>query len=97
MRKSHVERRSFRYPVRQSVSDYEVGAVGMRAQGTVKFFNSLKGFGFCTRDGGGDVFIHANALRRSGIVETPKSGDRFEFDLIEVAGKAPKAENLKRL
>jgi CspA family cold shock protein len=66
-------------------------------QGVVKFFNSNKGFGFCSMDGGGgDVFIHNNALKRSGIESGVNQGDRLEFDVIEVDGKAPKAENIKR-
>ena len=38
-----------------------------RDEGRVKFFNALKGFGFCERTGAPDVFLHANELKRSGV------------------------------
>lgn len=100
MRRSHTENRARRYRATQFVSDFETEPEGvkMRTTGTVKFFNSGKGFGFCQReDGEGDVFIHNNALKRSGIEGGLQSGEKVEFDLIEVAGKAPKAENIRRL
>lgn len=100
MKRSHVESRARRYRATQFVSDYETAPeeVKMRETGTVKFFNSGKGFGFCQLDSGkGDVFIHNNALKRSGIESGLQSGDKLEFDLIEVDGKAPKAENIRRV
>lgn len=49
-------------------------------RGTVKFFNTQKGFGFIAPDtGGGDVFVHASALERAGIGSL-KDGDKVEFD-----------------
>jgi CspA family cold shock protein len=69
-----------------------------RAKGKIKFFNTDKGFGFAERDAGqGDVFVHANELRRSGIDAPLKKDDVIEFDLVPVAGKAPKAANIKRV
>ena len=57
---------------------------GEKAQGTVKFFNSMKGFGFISRDDGQpDAFVHISAVERAGL-PTINEGDRFEFD-IEVA------------
>lgn len=54
---------------------------GEKATGTVKFFNSMKGFGFITRDDGKeDAFVHISAVERSGI-QAINEGDRFEFDL----------------
>ena len=101
MRKSTLEGRSKRYAATQFVSDYETATedVKMRVTGTVKFFNAGKGFGFCQReDGKGDVFIHNNALKRSGIEDGVASGERLEFDVLDVTGgKAPKAENIKRI
>ena len=59
---------------------------GEKAVGTVKFFNSMKGFGFITRDDGKeDAFVHISAVERSGI-QGIEEGDRFEFDL-EVDGR----------
>lgn len=68
-----------------------------RVEGTVKFFNVIKGFGFVTRDGGGDVFIHANELKRSGIEGGVKDGERLAFDVVPVPDKGPKAQNVQRI
>lgn len=67
-----------------------------RLQGVVKFFHSERGFGFVKRDdGGGDVFIHANELKRSGIMDDLESGDRIEFELQPVPNKGAKAVAIK--
>lgn len=72
--------------------------VPVRDKGIVKFFDATKGFGFCKRDGGQrDVFVHANALRRSGIEGGVKAGDTLEFDVINVDGKGAKADNIEIL
>jgi len=53
----------------------------MRITGTVKFFNSAKGFGFIKPEqGGADVFVHATALERAGI-RALNEGDRVTFVL----------------
>nr|PZN84862.1 MAG: cold-shock protein [Pseudomonadota bacterium] len=53
----------------------------MRMTGTVKFFNTAKGFGFIQPEqGGNDVFVHATALERAGI-RTLNEGDRVSFVL----------------
>ena len=50
------------------------------ARGTVKFFNSSKGFGFISpEDGGPDIFVHANALERSGI-RALNDGDQVSYE-----------------
>jgi len=61
---------------------------GEKAVGTVKFFNSMKGFGFITRDDGKeDAFVHISAVERSGLNGIDE-GDRFEFDLeVDRRGK----------
>ena len=61
---------------------------GEKASGTVKFFNSMKGFGFLTRDDGQpDAFVHISAVERSGLQEI-NEGERFEFDLeVDRRGK----------
>lgn len=61
---------------------------GDKAVGTVKFFNSMKGFGFITRDDGKeDAFVHISAVERSGLSGI-EEGDRFEFDLeVDRRGK----------
>lgn len=67
-----------------------------RIEGVVKFFNEVKGFGFARREKGGDVFIHANELRRSNFDGLPQTGDKLVFDVIPVEGKGGKAANIKR-
>ena len=61
---------------------------GEKATGTVKFFNSMKGFGFLTRDDGQpDAFVHISAVERSGLSGI-NEGERYEFDLeVDRRGK----------
>jgi cold shock protein len=62
--------------------------------GTVKFFNTSKGFGFITPEGGAkDVFVHASALEAVGM-RTLSEGQRVSFD-IQPDARGPKAVNLK--
>ena len=70
---------------------------GDKATGTVKFFNSMKGFGFITRDDGQpDAFVHISAVERSGMPGL-NEGDRLEFDIeVDRRGKYS-AVNLVRL
>jgi len=68
----------------------------MRQQGTVKFFNAQKGYGFITPDeGGSDVFVHVTAVERSGIGALDE-GMRISFETEpDKRGKGPKAVNLE--
>jgi cold shock protein len=50
------------------------------AQGTVKWFNSEKGYGFIATDGGPDVFVHYSAIAMQGF-KTLAEGDRVEFEI----------------
>ena len=61
---------------------------GEKAQGTVKFFNAMKGFGFIQRDDGQpDAFVHISAVERAGI-PTLNEGDRLSFELeVDRRGK----------
>jgi cold shock protein len=61
---------------------------GEKAQGTVKFFNAMKGFGFISRDDGQpDAFVHISAVERAGMTSL-NEGDRVEFELeIDRRGK----------
>jgi cold shock protein len=70
---------------------------GEKATGTVKFFNSMKGFGFIQRDDGQpDAFVHISAVERAGI-PTLNEGDRLEFELeVDRRGKTA-AVNLQAI
>ena len=49
-------------------------------EGTVKWFNATKGYGFISREGGDDVFVHFKAIVGEGY-KTLKEGDRVQFDV----------------
>jgi CspA family cold shock protein len=61
---------------------------GEKAEGTVKFFNAMKGFGFIQRDDGQpDAFVHISAVERAGL-PTLNEGDRLAFELeVDRRGK----------
>lgn len=69
----------------------------MRQTGTVKFYNTQKGYGFITPDDGGkDVFVHVTAVEQSGIGQLDE-GLRISFDTEpDKRGKGPKAVNLQQ-
>jgi CspA family cold shock protein len=66
-----------------------------RESGTVKWFNGQKGYGFITRDSGGDVFVHYSAIEGSGF-RSLEEGDRVEFS-VEEGQKGPAAANVRRV
>ena len=61
-------------------------------QGTVKWFNESKGFGFIEREGGPDVFAHFSAIQSSGL-KTLAEGQRVEFTVSD-GQKGPQADNI---
>jgi CspA family cold shock protein len=69
-----------------------------RQTGTVKFFNSSKGFGFITPQGGSkDVFVHVSALEKAGISHLT-DGQQVSFEVEpDRMGKGPKAVKLELL
>ena len=57
------------------------------AEGTVKFFNNQKGFGFIQpTDGGKDVFVHISAVERAGM-STLSEGQKLSYDVVSERGK----------
>ncbi len=64
------------------------------ASGTVKWFNSTKGYGFIQPSGGGkDVFVHISAVERAGL-STLNEGQKVDYEIVSNRGKES-AENLK--
>lgn len=61
--------------------------------GTVKWFNAEKGFGFIEREGGDDVFVHFSAIQSQGY-KSLEEGQRVEFDL-EKGQRGPQATNVR--
>ncbi|MGO4441297.1 cold-shock protein [Rhizobium sp. RAF56] len=68
----------------------------MSSKGTVKFFNTDKGFGFITPDSGEkDIFVHVSALQASGM-QSLREGQQVTFDTEpDRMGKGPKAINIE--
>ena len=65
------------------------------AQGTVKWFNEAKGFGFITQEDGIDVFAHYSDIQAQGF-KTLNEGDIVSFDVAE-GNKGPKASNIVKV
>jgi cold shock protein len=69
--------------------------VSERIEGTVKWFNSSKGFGFLEQVGGEDVFVHYSSIRGTGY-RTLEEGQRVEFE-ITMGDKGPQAQDVVAL
>ena len=65
------------------------------SNGTVKWFNAEKGYGFISQESGDDVFVHFSALDMDGFKEL-KDGERVEFEVTE-GEKGPQAANVSRI
>ncbi|GIP17809.1 cold shock-like protein CspLB [Paenibacillus montaniterrae] len=64
-------------------------------QGTVKWFNAEKGYGFIEVEGGNDVFVHFSAIVGDGF-KTLEEGQQVEFNVVE-GNRGPQAENVVKL
>lgn len=62
------------------------------SEGTVKWFNASKGYGFISQDDGTDVFVHYSAIKADGY-KTLEEGARVEFDVVD-GTKGPAADNV---
>ena len=65
------------------------------AEGTVKWFNDSKGFGFIEQDNGPDVFVHFSAIQSEGF-KSLAEGDRVKFDIIQ-GDKGPQSANVIKI
>ena len=63
--------------------------------GTVKWFNDAKGFGFITREGGPDVFVHHTAIQSEGF-RSLAEGERVQFDVVQ-GPKGAQAANVRKI
>ena len=65
------------------------------ANGTVKWFNATKGFGFISQSGGEDIFVHHTAIQGEGFRTLPE-GAHVEFDVVQ-GPKGLQAANVRKL
>jgi CspA family cold shock protein len=68
---------------------------GNRETGSVKWFNSQKGYGFISRDAGGDVFVHYSSISGEGFRNLVE-GERVEFS-VEDGQKGPAAADVRKI
>jgi CspA family cold shock protein len=64
-------------------------------QGTVKWFNAEKGYGFIQVEGGDDVFVHYSAIQSEGF-KTLEEGQKVEFEIVQ-GSRGPQAANVVKL
>jgi len=65
------------------------------AQGTVKWFNDRKGYGFINQEEGQDVFVHFSSIDGDGF-KSLSEGDQVSFD-VEESDRGPEAKNVKKM
>jgi CspA family cold shock protein len=75
-----------------STSERRFFSMAEKEKGTVKWFNSAKGYGFLERDSGGDIFVHFSAIIADGF-RTLKEGQRVEF-VVGDSDKGPQAQDV---
>ncbi len=67
----------------------------MKEQGTVKWFNADRGYGFIERESGDDVFVHSSAIQGDGY-RSLEEGERVRFDVTK-GPKGLRADNIERV
>ncbi|MDA8104341.1 MAG: cold-shock protein [Nitrospiraceae bacterium] len=67
----------------------------MSVEGTIKWFNEKKGYGFIQQDNGQDIFVHYTSIVGDGF-KTLAEGERVKFD-VEEGAKGPKAVNVEKI
>ena len=65
------------------------------AEGTVKWFNDSKGYGFITQEGGEDVFVHYSAIESDGF-RSLAEGDKVQFEISD-GEKGPQASKVRKI
>ena len=76
-------------------AETEVQETGSKIEGTVKWFSNPKGYGFISRDGGEDVFVHYSEIQGSGF-RSLSAGERVEF-IVRQSEKGPRAAEVRSL
>jgi cold shock protein len=71
------------------------GGLQFIVEGTVKWFNEAKGFGFLSREGGPDVFVHHSEIQAEGF-RTLNEGDRVRFEVVD-SPKGPRAAKVSKI
>lgn len=77
------------------LSPYSPKEVRALAEGTVKWFNDRKGYGFITLEDGRDLFVHYSSIDTPGF-KTLTEGERVTFE-VEESKRGPQAKNVKRI
>ena len=73
----------------------KVKEVGALPEGTVKWFNDKKGYGFIVREDGNDIFVHYSSIEMPGF-KTLTEGDKVSFE-VEESDRGPQAKSVKKV
>jgi cold shock protein len=82
-------------PLPQIANPVTSGVFSMKEQGTVKWFNASKGYGFIQRESGDDVFVHFSAIIGEGY-RSLEEGAKVSFE-VKKGPKGLQAENVERI